>query len=84
MKELGGYVEKQLPKYARPIFLRVVRAMEITGSNKHVKHELRAEGVDPGVVEEGREDRVWWLKEGRYVRFGKKDWEELVRGSVRL
>lgn len=82
MKVLGAYVEARLPKYARPIFLRATRAMETTGSNKHVKHELRVQGVNPELV--GGEDRVWWLKGGRYVRFGKKDWGGLVGGSVKL
>lgn len=83
MRGLAAHVERGLPKYARPLFLRVTAQMETTGNNKHLKHGLRAEGVDLAVVERG-EDRLWWWKDGRYVKFEQKDWEALRGGSVKL
>lgn len=85
MKELAAHARKGLPSYAVPLFLRVKKEgeMEITGTVKMVKHVVRKEGVDPGVVEESG-DQLWWLKGDEYVRFGEKEWKELNGGRVKL
>ena len=70
-----------LPKYAVPLFLRVVNGHQTTGNNKQLKAVLRGEGVSP---EKTGGDRVFWLKSGRYERFGKREWEELNEGRARL
>ena len=80
MEDLAGYVGERLPKYAVPIFVRVVGDMERTGTNKQQKAGLRAEGVDPGRVGGG----MWWLRGGRYVPFGEREWGELNAGKVKL
>ncbi|HEU4612745.1 MAG TPA: long-chain-acyl-CoA synthetase [Kofleriaceae bacterium] len=46
------HVESQLPAYARPIFLRVREELEVTGTFKQVKSELRRQGFDPSLVDE--------------------------------
>jgi fatty-acyl-CoA synthase len=38
----------KLPDYARPVFLRLVRNLEVTGTFKLRKQELAAAGYDPG------------------------------------
>lgn len=50
----------QLPPYARPVFLRILPAMDTTGTFKMVKGELRKQGFDPGQVK----DRLYVLKPG--------------------
>ncbi len=40
-------VEK-LPEYARPVFLRIVPALDVTGTFKLRKQELSEQGYDPG------------------------------------
>ena len=44
---LAAYVSANLAKYARPIFIRFQEAMEVTGTFKHKKVELRNQGYDP-------------------------------------
>jgi fatty-acyl-CoA synthase len=47
--ELAGFREHlaaRLPDYARPVFLRIVSAIEITGTFKLRKQELSIEGYD--------------------------------------
>ncbi|KAH8152521.1 uncharacterized protein LAJ45_03361 [Morchella importuna] len=83
MRVLGQHVVKGLPRFAVPLFVRVTREMVTTGNLKHVKHDLRVQGVDPEMVEGGG-DRLWWLKDGVYVRFTKKDWEGIRAGKVKL
>lgn len=49
---LKRHVDAQLPPYARPLFLRLRREVEITGTFKYRKVELVAEGFDPGAIAE--------------------------------
>jgi acyl-CoA synthetase (AMP-forming)/AMP-acid ligase II len=82
-KGLATYLIATLPRYAVPIFVRVVRNLEYTGTMKLQKGRMRADGVDPSKM---GEDRMWWLPIGgtEYVPFTEKDWEGLKDRSVRL
>lgn len=37
------YCREQLPEYARPLFLRILPKMDVTGTFKHQKVQLRKE-----------------------------------------
>ena len=73
LKDVAAYASQRLPRYAVPHFLRVAREVKATGNNKQQKHVLRTEGVDPERVSGG--DEIFWLRGGRYVRFGKREWK---------
>ena len=47
---LAAAVDDALPAYARPVFVRLERAIAITGTFKHRKVDLVAEGFDPAKV----------------------------------
>jgi fatty-acyl-CoA synthase len=47
---LAQRVTRELPAYARPLFLRLAREIEITGTFKHRKVDLVQEGFDPARV----------------------------------
>ena len=78
---LSRHLHSILPRYAIPLFLRVTKAMTLTGNMKHQKHGLREEGIDPKNV---RGERIIWLKNGEYVDFTIEDWEGLNAGHVKL
>ncbi|KKZ66550.1 hypothetical protein EMCG_07664 [[Emmonsia] crescens] len=85
-----AYVRERLPKYAVPVFIRLVEASNHTHNQKQNKVPLRDEGVDPDKVgskaEEGRNDKFLWLlpQSDKYVEFGRREWEDLVKGHVKL
>ncbi|KAK3949846.1 hypothetical protein QBC32DRAFT_242852 [Pseudoneurospora amorphoporcata] len=83
LNSLAEHVKRGLPKYALPLFIRVVPegGLQTTGTNKQQKHNLRSEGVDPTKT---GEDEVFWLRNGSYVTFGVADWKELNGGNVKL
>jgi hypothetical protein len=83
LRVLAGHVRKGLPRYALPLFLRVVKggAIQTTGTNKQQKTSLRSEGVDPGRT---GEDDVFWLRGDSYVSFRTEDWKALQGGRVKL
>jgi len=57
----SDYVERSLPSYARPVFLRIHPEMEVTGTFKLVKGDLRREGYDPSLVK----DPLYVMKPGK-------------------
>ncbi len=44
--DLSDFVNKNLPKYARPVFIRIISEVDTTGTFKLKKNELREEGYD--------------------------------------
>lgn len=87
LSSLAEHSRKNLPKYAVPLFLRVVteelgQGSQMTGTNKQQKHNLRKAGVKPGAIDDGA--KVFWLKGDTYVPFGEKEWKLLEAGQVKL
>ena len=83
LSELAAHTREQLPGFAVPVFLRLVREMHATGNNKQQKHLLRTQGVEPSKVR-GAGDLVFWLRGGTYVEFEDGHWEELKAGRIQL
>jgi len=88
LSELAEVALANLPRYAVPVFLRVLKDeanMNRTGTNKQQKHHLRDEGVDPSKVEV-KGDMLFWLAPGakKYQRFTEADWKALQAGNVKL
>ena len=50
LREFRAHLAAALPTYARPQFLRIVRAIELTGTLKLDKQALAREGYDNSVV----------------------------------
>ena len=50
LQALREFLTVRLPDYARPVFVRIVSAMELTATFKLRKHTLMAEGYDPTLV----------------------------------
>lgn len=87
------FAKERLPKYAVPVFIRVVGRSSHIHNLKQNKVGLRKEGVDPKtrgleVGEEGKGDLFLWLRDPKvmdgYVEFGEDGWRRLERGEARL
>ena len=50
LEDFSAYVNRELPAYARPVFLRLQAGLDVTGTYKMVKGNLRKEGYDPAIV----------------------------------
>ncbi|KAM3560411.1 hypothetical protein MY1884_002938 [Beauveria asiatica] len=82
---LAAHVRAGLPRYAVPLFLRVVKEVagaQTTGTNKQQKAVLRNAGVKPGALNDGA--MLYWLRGDTYVPFGQKEWQDLQGGRVKL
>jgi fatty-acyl-CoA synthase len=56
MIALRQHIERHLPEYARPVFIRVQPEIEVTGTFKQKKVELVREGFDPA----GIPNAIWF------------------------
>lgn len=79
---LREHLATRLPDYARPLFLRIVRCIELTGTFKLRKQELAAEGYDLSKVRDALyfEDR----QRGAYVPLDEELFARLQGGKVRV
>jgi acyl-CoA synthetase (AMP-forming)/AMP-acid ligase II len=88
--ELLRFLRSRLPRYAVPVFLRIVKSSTHIHNHKQNKVPLRKEGVDPRLigteVPAGRDDVFLWVppKADEYVPFTPADWESLASGKARL
>ena len=80
--ELYAHLERELPTYARPIFLRLGKELETTGTFKHRKVELVKQGFDPSLIA----DPVLFAdaSAGSYVPLSAERHAEIVKGEIRL
>ncbi|KAF3848941.1 hypothetical protein F7725_015438 [Dissostichus mawsoni] len=69
-------MDKAIPPYARPVFLRFLPEVDKTGTFKFQKTDLRRDNFDPTVVS----DRLYFLdsRRGCYVQLD----EELYRSIL--
>ena len=52
LEDFSDYVNRELPAYARPVFLRLQADIDVTGTFKMIKGNLKKEGYDPEAVDE--------------------------------
>ncbi|OQE21824.1 hypothetical protein PENSTE_c011G08129 [Penicillium steckii] len=87
---LAKFAHSKLPRYAVPIFLRIVENSTHIHNHKQNKVPLRDEGVDPSLrgtkVVDGANDQFMWIAPGEkdYSVFGKEEWESICSGQARL
>lgn len=80
--ELYNHVVRFLPSYARPYFIRIQNAVEVTGTFKQMKGKLVEEGFDLGRIQEP----VYVLDQmaNSYVRLSDGMYARITSGTLRL
>eukprot|EP00168_Porphyra_purpurea_P021531 TRINITY_DN9645_c0_g1_i1.p1 TRINITY_DN9645_c0_g1~~TRINITY_DN9645_c0_g1_i1.p1 ORF type:complete len:377 (+),score=97.83 TRINITY_DN9645_c0_g1_i1:95-1132(+) len=75
-EELYARVTKELPSYARPLFLRMKKDMEITSTFKHKKVDLQKDGFNPAQVS----DELFFRDDQKktFVRITPQLYEDIV------
>jgi fatty-acyl-CoA synthase len=82
LEAFGRHVVDELAPYARPLFIRILPQMEVTGTFKHRKVDLVRDGFDPNVLS----DPLYFLdpKQGSYVELDPELHEKIVSGETRV
>lgn len=77
----GAHVAAELPSYARPLFVRIMPAIETTGTFKVRKMDLVADGYDPGKI---RGPLFFHDPKRGYVKVTKAVFDRLAQGGVKV
>uniref|UniRef100_A0A8C9VH73 Long-chain-fatty-acid--CoA ligase n=1 Tax=Scleropages formosus TaxID=113540 RepID=A0A8C9VH73_SCLFO len=82
LQKFAGDMEKALPPYARPVFLRFLPEVDKTGTYKFQKSDMRREGFDPRVVS----DRLYLMDSarGQYVELSEEIHRSILSGKQKL
>ena len=80
VQALHAHLTRELPAYAIPVFLRLVDALDATGTYKHQKGGLRKQGMDPGEIS----DPLYVRIASGYEPLTAAAHAEIVSGRVRL
>jgi fatty-acyl-CoA synthase len=82
LRELRRALVERLPDYARPLFIRIVTSIELTGTFKLRKQELAAAGYDPARVRDALyiDDAAG----NAYVPLDAERYARLQAGTLRL
>jgi fatty-acyl-CoA synthase len=81
LQDLRRVVEKALPAYAQPLFLRLAPLLSITGTFKPLKIELTAQGFDPAKVSG---PLYLHSRELGFVPLGQEVFDLIESGEARL
>ena len=79
-KAFTAYVDAELPSYARPVFLRLRKTMDTTGTFKYRKVDLVADGFDPSKTS----DLIYVRDKATYVRMKPERYAEILHGQAKL
>ncbi|KAF2839736.1 acetyl-CoA synthetase-like protein [Patellaria atrata CBS 101060] len=85
LAQLMAYCRKAMPKYAIPIFLRLLKEIVPMHNNKQNKVPLKKEGIDVRAVEESSTgDTMYWAPAllGREVVGVEPVWVEFKQGDL--
>jgi fatty-acyl-CoA synthase len=82
LSELRAYLITRLPAYARPLFLRIRKNMDLTGTFKYSKTDLVRQGFDP----DSSNDVVYFddPKAGAFTRLERALYEQIQSGGIRF
>lgn len=81
LKCLAAGLRGSLPPYARPVFIRIMNELPMTGTFKLKKRDLQLEGYDITKIT----DAVYVVQsDGSYVRLTNEKYEEIRSGRAKL
>ena len=82
LPSLQERIDRELAAWARPLFLRLLPSMEITGTFKHRKIDLVREAFDPAEVPDPLYVRD--PDSGTYVPLDAERYAGITSGALRL
>ena len=80
-KTFSSFVDEKLPSYARPVFVRIIKELETTGTFKLKKGDLREEAYHLDKVN----DDLVFVREPRsecYSRLTSENYEQINNGTI--
>lgn len=81
LENLAAGIKGSLPPYARPVFIRIMQELPMTGTFKLKKRDLQLEGFDITKIS----DAIYLLQnDGSYKRLTEEKHAEIQKGTAKL
>ncbi len=82
LAEFRRHLMSHLPPYARPLFLRIRKNMDLTGTFKYSKTDLVTQGFNPVACK----DAVYFddLQSGAFIPLDQELYDRIQKGGVRI
>lgn len=80
LNELARSLDTALPKYAHPIFIRILSEIELTGTFKLKKGHLQEEGFNINIVK----DPLYFRTGESYIRLSKELFDDICSGVIHI
>jgi fatty-acyl-CoA synthase len=81
IKTFQEAIERELPAYAQPVFVRILPALETTGTFKQRKLDLVADGFDPARIK----GPLFYKEASKgYVKLTKAGYAKIESGAAKL
>ena len=84
LEELQKAMEKCLPPYARPVFIRQSSEIAKTGTFKFMKNKLRDEGFDPAECDKSDDLHYFNGKEKRFIPIDTPVYQSILNQEIRF
>lgn len=79
--KLAVGIKANLPAYARPVFIRTLPELPMTGTFKLKKRDLQLEGYDITKIK----DTIYIVQgDGSYIKLTPEKYKEVSSGKIRL
>ena len=85
MAQLLSRLQKSLPSYAIPVFVRIVNELEMTSTMKIPKVEFQKDGYNVNLIRERKGgDKVYFYskKDSKYVELTNERYQEVISGQI--
>jgi fatty-acyl-CoA synthase len=82
LEGFGEHICRHLPEYSRPLFLRLSKAIDVTGTFKQRRLDLQKQGYDPSVVG----DALFFREPGssRFLPIDAALYRRITKSEVRV
>lgn len=79
---LSTNLQRAMPAYARPQFIRLLEKVDLTGTFKLKKLDLQKEGFNPNLIQ----DKLYYLnnKIGAYEMLTAEIYNRIINGEIRF
>ncbi|XP_050527097.1 long-chain fatty acid transport protein 4-like isoform X2 [Daktulosphaira vitifoliae] len=81
ISSLSDGIKKLLPSYARPLFIRKLNEVELTGTYKLKKLDLQKEGFNNDII---KNDLYYLNNKGIYEKVTDEIYKDIISGKIRL
>jgi fatty-acyl-CoA synthase len=77
-----AHINERLPRYAQPLFLRIIGKLDLTSTFRPKKADFVMEGFDPKTVK----DRLYFngAGSGEYIALDASLYEDIISGRIKL